>query len=189
MAKRPWLLEDLQRLPIAGQVSGRRLIACPGANLGVEDPLGPDVLAGVLAGARRDMDRGHEWLIVPRSDELQALLEAWCIADHGMTPRGQRRVSPFYGALLAAEMPLTTAASILGIHRAGGCPLLAWCYWEVAYGGQNYPYPPRAWALPWAGGPATLKRAHWGRWSLHREAARLGIAHVPRCLKKRLNHW
>lgn len=76
---RPWLEEDVERLPVAGRHGppsgrGRWLGGCLAASLPPASELGADVLAGLLAGARRHEEADGTWLTVRRSNQARRLL-------------------------------------------------------------------------------------------------------------------
>ena len=139
---RPWLAEDLERLPFPGKLSppdcqGRRwLTRCQAWRLPVTNNLGVDVLAGLLAGARREKALDGTWLVLPKTEPVTRLLTWWGVTPLSMAKGNspdEIRISPFYGVLLAGHMPVACATSML-VRRAGGCPLLPLAIWESEFG-------------------------------------------------------
>ena len=124
-AGRPWLAEDLERLPFPGQLSppdrqGRRwLVRCHAWRLPVTELYAPDVLAGLLAGARREVQADGTWLLLPRTESVMNLLGWWKLCVFPGSKAGELQVSPFYGALLASYMSVACGMS-MHVRRAGG---------------------------------------------------------------------
>jgi len=182
---RPWLGRDLGRLPCSGRLRSPRTLrgrevrglydcwlgACPPA-----DPLGADVLAGLLAGALRAWRGGREWLSLPPG--AAGLLGAWKVpwsADSGQTAR-RLLVSPFWGALAWRLMPEACGEAARSSGRPGGCPELPlacwrafaggrWCLETVCRRGLPYCCGRRAAARYW-GGVRAAGRAAFGRWGM-----------------------
>ena len=187
---RPELIEDLSRLPVAKQLShpdqrGRHsLRECLALHLphkGEDDPM---VLAGLLAGARhRSTSDGREYFCVDGTKEVREWLDHWALAIHNHTRHGYG-LSPFYVALLMPCMPPACACRVFAVRKAAQCPLLPLAYWEVLFGDEGVPLPPKAWALPFACSDVTRKRHHWTHRTLHRTAIQLGIAHVPPAMRQ-----
>jgi hypothetical protein len=196
---RPWLEEDLERLPVPGRLSlpdadGRRwLIRCHAWRVTPVDKLGSDVLAGLLAGAHReDDDAGRTWLVVPSTEPVRRLVDYWKLSFMRGPKPDQLRISPFYGALLSGFMPVATAAS-MQVRRAGGCPLLACAVYQVVWGtsGPKHGYilPRHAGEIPFICSHATRIRRGWDRHFLLREAALSGVAYVVPEIRRLLEDW
>ena len=124
-AGRPWLEEDLERLPFPGRLSppdnqGRRwLTRCHAWRLPIKSLYAADVLAGLLAGARREQHNDGTWLVVPRTESVVRLLGWWTLyVCQGAKP-GDLLVSPFYGALLMSHMPAACGRSMI-VKNPGG---------------------------------------------------------------------
>jgi hypothetical protein len=195
---RPWLEEDLERLPFPGQLSpadykGRRwLVRCHAWRLPVRDRYAPDLLAGLLAGARREDQDDGTWLVLPRTKDVMQILAWWRLSVvPGRTDR-EVMMSPFYGKLLEAHMPTATGRS-MAVKKAGGCPLLPLAVYNVVWGPgaskDNYLLPPRAELLPYLQSHATRSRLGWDREFLFRASVRLGVSHVPVEQRKLLESW
>ena len=183
---RQWLATDLERLPFPGRLSpadhkGRRwLVRCQAWRLPVTDRYSPDIVAGLLAGARREDDDGT-WLVLPRTPEVQQLLDWWKISSMKGAKADQVRVSIFYGLLFSRFMPQACAES-MRVKKAALCPLLPLAIWVTVWGvggSPGYLLPNRAGAIPYICGDATRKRRGWTKEYLHRAAAALNVAHVP----------
>jgi len=194
---RPWLAEDLERLPFPGRLStpdrqGRQwLIRCQAWRLPVANALSADVLAGLLAGARRETTADGIWLVVPHTESVLRLLSWWGVSMKKAVKENELWVSPFYGVLLSGHMPVVCAQSML-VRRAGGCPLLPLAIWESTFGSggpPSYLLPERAGALPFACGDATRKRHGWTRDFLHATAVHLGVAQASPEMRRLLKEW
>src|SRR5205823_4080838 len=128
-SERLWLEEDLERIAFPGHLSptdrqGRRwLMSCHAWRLSPRSLYGADVLAGVLAGAKRQRFADSIWLVLPRSPSVVSLLDSWKLSVCEGANKSELWVSVFYGALLARRMPVATAKSMV-VKRAGACPLL-----------------------------------------------------------------
>jgi hypothetical protein len=193
---RPWLAEDLERLPFPGKLSpadaqGRRwLIRCSAWRLPVANNLGVDVLAGLLAGAIQEVHDKRVWLRVPRTESVSRVLDWWSVSRR--LESNNWLISPFYGVLVSGWMPAASASAML-VHRAGGCPLLSIAIWEAAFGAIRvrnlYLLPDRGGALPFICSDATRKRCSWTRDFLHRAATILGVAHVTPEMHQLLQTW
>ncbi len=120
------------------------------AKMGADNPEGVGVLAGMLAGGRRVERAGEVWLGIAWRESNAALLEKHLIPYIvvGKPGRGTILVSPFWGALLADEMPSVIGEWFrLWSGRKGMCPLLPWGFLAYAWGKT----PGKArWMVPWA---------------------------------------
>jgi hypothetical protein len=158
--------------------------------LPVANSLGPDVLAGLLAGAIQEEQDNGVWLEVPRTESVNRLLDWWGVSRH--LESNNWLISPFYGVLVGGWMPAASASAML-VNRAGGCPLLPLAIWEAAFGAIRvrdlYLLPDRAWALPFACSNATRKRRGWTPDFLHQAAVALNVAHVPLEQRRLLVDW
>jgi hypothetical protein len=201
---RSWLEEDFTLMSLPERLGpanprGRWLCQCLASRVLATSELGADVVAGLLAGAKKHRGQDGNWLLVPRSDPVLRLIDQWAISAtevrlpsrHGLVRLGLR-VSPFYGLLFCGLMPVSTAASML-VRRPGDCPLLPLAYWQVLYGpggGQDdYFNPPRAGLLPYLCSHSTRRRLGLGREDLYRASVRLGVSFVPLELRKLLEAW
>jgi hypothetical protein len=197
-AGRPWLAEDLERLPFPGHLSppdhqGRRwLVRCHAWRLPVTELYGPDVLAGLLAGARREVQADGTWLLLPRTESVMNLLGWWKLCVFPGSKAGELQVSPFYGALLASYMSVACGMS-MHVRRAGGCPLLPMTIYNALWGpggaDEGYLLPPKAGLLPFLCSHPTRARRGWDREFLYQASVRLGVAHVPLEQRRLLEEW
>ena len=197
-AGRPWLEEDLERLPFPGRLSppdhqGRRwLVRCHAWRLPVKDLFAPDVLAGLLAGARREERDDGIWLVLPNTEPVVNLLDWWqlSVMEGGTTT--ELLVSPFYGATLSPHMPVACAMSMM-VRKAGGCPLLPMAIFNGLWGPggakDGYLLPPRARLLPFLCSHPTRSRRGWSREFLYRASVKLGVDHIPLEQRRLLEKW
>lgn len=194
----PWLEEDLERLPIPGRLSppdhqGRRwLTRCHAWRLPVTDLYAPDVLAGLLAGARREVQADGTWLLLPRTESVERLLGWWHLLVVEGKAADQLLVSPFYGAILSPHMPVACGMSMM-VRKAGGCPLLSMVIYNGLWGPggakDGYLLPPKAGLLPYLCSHPTRARRGWTREFLYQASVKLGVAHVPLEQRKLLEAW
>jgi hypothetical protein len=201
---RPWLEEDLELMSLPGRLRpanhrGRWLCRCLAARVPATSEVGPDVVAGLLAGAKKHRSEDGNWLLVPRSDPILRLIDQWAISAtevrlpsrHGLERLGLR-ISPFYGLLFSGLMPVSTAYSML-VRRPGDCPWLPLAYWQVLHpdccAQDNYFMPPRAGLYPYLCSHSTRRRLGLGREDLYRASVRLGVSFVPLGLRKLLEEW
>lgn len=110
------------------------------ARMGPDDPEGVGVLAGLLAGGRR-IERGggdgESWLGIAWRGHNAVVLEKHFVPyiKVGRVGNGMLLVSPFWGALLANEMPVEIGEWFrLWGGRKGMCPLLPWAFLAYAWG-------------------------------------------------------
>jgi hypothetical protein len=194
---RPWLENDMEQIEFPGHLSpadqdGRRwLTRCHAWRVTPTDSLGADVLAGLLAGARRQERDDGTWLVVPRTESVRRLLDYWKVAVEKGTNSDQLCISPFWGAILSGYMPPASAASML-VRRAGACPLLACAIYQVVWGSNpkaGYIMPTRAGEIPYICSHATRVRRGWGRHFLLKTAALSGVAYVPPEMTALLEQW
>jgi hypothetical protein len=195
---RPWLAEDLERLPFPGHLSppdnqGRRwLTRCHAWRLPVADLYAPDVLAGLLAGARREVQADGTWLLLPRSESVENLLGWWKLCVFPGSKAAELMVSPFYGALLASYMSVACGMS-MHVRRAGGCPLLPMAIYNLLHGpgtaAEGYLLPPKAGLLPYLPSHPTRARRGWDREFLWQASVKLGVHHIPREQRRLLEEW
>ena len=194
----PWLEEDLERLAFPGHLSpadpeGRRwLTKCHAWRLPVTDLYGADVLAGLLAGARREVQADGTWLLLPRTESVMNLLGWWKLCVFPGSKAGELLVSPFYGALLAPHMPVACAMS-MQVRKAGSCPLLPMVIYNLLYGpgtaAEGYLLPPKAGLLPYLPSHPTRARRGWSREFLWQASVRLGVSHIPLEQRRLLEEW
>ena len=195
---RPWLEEDLERLPFPGRLSppdhqGRRwLVHCHAWRLPVMDLYAPDVMAGLLVGARRQQHNDGIWLVLPRTKSVQNLLGWWHLSAMEGKAADELLVSPFYGVLLSPNMPAASAMSMM-VKKAGGCPLLPVALFNALWGPggakEGYLLPPRAGLLPFLCSHPTRSRRGWSREFLYRASVRLGVHHIPLEQRRLLEAW
>lgn len=116
--------------------------------IGADDPEGIGVVAGMLAGGRRVIHSGTNWIGVTGKGQTAALLTSYGIPfikidDGGHHRYGVLLVSPFWGILLAPQMPspfrewyIQQDTTGLKGHRKqpGMCPLLPWAFLKGAWG-------------------------------------------------------
>ena len=130
------------RLPFPGRLSppdrqGRRwLTRCHAWRLPVTDLYAPDVLAGLVAGARRRALVDGIWLVLPRTESVLKLLAWWGVSVCQESKPGELLISPFYGVLLSRFMPAACAMSMV-VRRAGNCPLLPLAIYNALFGPGN----------------------------------------------------
>jgi hypothetical protein len=126
------------------------------AQMAVGDPSGIGVLAGLLAGSRRVEYKNRSWIGVCRREANAALLKSYGIPYSEMNSGGFRRcylVSPFWGKLLAHEMPDGFREWYEGWDgRIGGCPLLPWVFLSLAWGCKS------GWKIPKGVLPCLIRR-------------------------------
>jgi hypothetical protein len=195
------LVKDIATWQIAGKLGTddgfgrRRLVGCLATLLPPVDPRGESVLAGLFAGARLIEIEGEQWFEFPASDQAKALLDSWTIlyepSNATRTNKNMLRVSPFYAALFADQMPRHSQQRDLGIRKPAMCPLLPLLYWDWLYspitkGMRILPY---ADALPFGCSRRTFYRKGWKREKLHWQAVHMGILSVDQRLWGRLNRW
>jgi hypothetical protein len=156
------------------------------------DSLGVDVIAGLLAGARREERDDGTWLVVPRTECVVRLLDFWKVAVTKGTTANQLRVSPFYGAVVSSHMPMACASS-MAVRKAGGCPLLPCALYQVAWGtcgrAHGYIMPRFSGEIPFVCGHATRIRRGWNRRFLRHAAALMGVALVVPEMRRLLEQW
>ena len=203
---RPWLEQDLARLPFPGRLAApdrhgcRWLIDCAAFWQPAGSEYAEDVLAGILAGALRQEHHDGTWLVVPRTEQTERIIGWWKlnVSSGSLVRRGVSRkrgqalmVSPFYGVLLSQRMP-AACATAMQVRHAGNCPLLPLAIWEVMWGAGGPPHyllPDRSGSLPFICSNATRKRHGWTRDVLHCAAVGLNVAHVPLELSRLINEW
>ena len=140
--------------PLAGNV---RMSGLWAARLGPDDPEGIGVLAGVLAGGSRvermeEGERFHSsWIGVPASEFNGKVLRSFGIPHELYTetigkgrnarrPKGDGKgrflVSPFWGALMSADMPEIFGRWFEGWEGVlkGGVRLMTWGFVKLAWG-------------------------------------------------------
>lgn len=195
---RPWLEQDLEHLPFPGQLSPpdrkhrRWLVRCHAWRLPVRDRYAPDLLAGLLAGARREDQEDGMWLLLPRTKDVMQILAWWRLSVMPGDTDRKVMVSPFYGSLLESHMPPAAGRSMT-VMKAGACPLLSLAVYNVIWGPgrrrENYLMPPRAGLLPYLPSHATRSRNGWDREFLYQASVKLGVAHVPIEQRELLESW
>ena len=196
-AGRPWLAAALADAPVKVSVgttesNGRLRFSCPAGHLSPTDPIGVDVLAGVLAGGLRQEHDGGWWIVLPRTAEVLRLIDTWGLSCRTAVWRGGEgvRVSVFYGRLLQDHLPAVVYDSVW-VGKAGDCPVLPVVYagllWDPSP--PNYNWPHSAKVLPGCVCSQTRIRRGWGREFVMRAAERLGIAHVPLQLRALLEEY
>jgi hypothetical protein len=193
------LIADISEMPLmhrlepsAPKGGQRRLRRCYAAFLPPEDPTGRSTLAGLFTGAvLRDMD-GETCMELPDDDGVRGVLTDWGIPFSPLErPKGRKvvRASPLFAALVAHLMPPRSAARIIAIKNAGGCPFLSVVLWEMAVGKKNRRYMPFPDALPFGVSKSTFFRRRWRRKDLHRAGwLDLGIRITPK-LRELLVEW
>ena len=157
-------------------------------NLGADDPMGADVVAGLLMGATAVRVDQNTWLGVPPTVEVRALLESWGIPIAfrrywcGGRPIGTGRgvvrdlVSPFWGALFSRMMPLGMESWYESMKHPGSCPLLPWAFLRMG-GGRSCDFPKGG--LPFLLSGSGLYAQGIGIRSVHEKAVReLGLIRV-----------
>ena len=157
-------------------------MSCHAWRLTPRSVYGADVLAGLLAGAwRQRLDDGL-WLILPRTDAVMKILDFWKLSVCAGSSPAEVMVSPFWGALVAHDMPLASGKS-MWMKQPGACPLLPMVLYNGLYGpgtaDEDYLLPPKSGLLPYLCSAPTRTRRGWDREFLFRAAVRLGVAHVP----------
>ena len=160
-----------------------------GGNLGADDPVGVDVVAGLLMGAIVVRVDQNTWLGIPPTAEVRALLEHWGIPiafrRHWCRgkPFGNGKgivadlVSPFFGALFSRMMPMGMEEWYMGMDRPGMCPLLPWAFLRMAGGRVSDEFPRKG--LPFLIARDNLLKAGVPLGSVHEKAVReLGLIRV-----------
>ena len=194
-AHRPWLEEDMELITFCGRLAKpdrqgwRWLLGCEAWRLPVASTLTVDVLAGLLAGARRVERNDGTWLRLPRTESVNRLLDWWKIP----VIKGADRllVSAFWGVIVSGHMPPASAISML-VRRAGGCPLIPAVIYNLLWGSSprhGYIMPIHSGELPYLCSHATRVRRGWGRDYLMRTAALTGMLYVPPEMRRLLKQW
>jgi hypothetical protein len=168
------------------------LTKCHAWRLPAKDLYAPDVLAGLLAGARRQQHNDGIWLSLPRTEAVARLLGWWHLSVmEGATPN-ELLVSPFYGVLLSPHMPAACAMSMM-VKKAGACPLLPMVIYNMLYGPGNaeegYLLPPKAGLLPYLCSHPTRARRGWTREFLYQASVKLGVHHIPLEQRRLIEVW
>lgn len=170
-----------------------RLSRCPALLLPPDEPMGPDVVAGMFAGAQLIQYKDETWFGVPDTEAVRDLLEHWSIVPHHKDKyMGKRRlgISPFYAALFAHLMPMHSADRVLNVKGPAICPLLPQVYWDILFSKEHARIMTFAEALPFGCSVRTYRRRGWQRRDLHRQAVTsLGITGVSRSLKELIHRW
>ena len=189
------LVEDLLASKISKQLgnpdkrSRRNLKQCAAIHL---LPKGGDditILAGLFAGARlRYSASGKSYYSVPDTDEVRKVLDDWGLAIYNRSKYGYG-LSPFYASLLIEHMPMATAARTLLVKKPVQCPMLPLAYWEVLFGDEGVPMPPRLGVLPFICADITRKRHKWTHRIIHKSAVALGVASVNAPLKELIRNY
>lgn len=154
-ANRPYLVPAIQgHVPFARVWANCRMgtvfRSMLAARMGADNPTGIGVLAGLIAGGRRVERDGESWIGFAWRRQNAAVVLAHQIpcVKVGREGKGTILVSPFWGALLATEMPEGFRQwFLLWGGRKGMCPLLPWAFIAHAWGKQ----PGEArWMVPFA---------------------------------------
>ena len=189
------LIEDLLSSKIAKGLSkvdkkGRRILKqCSAVHM---CPNGDDditILAGLFAGARlRSTASGRSYYSVPATEEVRKVIDHWGLAIHNKSKYGYG-LSPFYAALLIEHMPMATAARALLVKNPVQCPMLPLAYWEVLFGDEGMPLPPRLGVLPFICADITRKRHKWTHRIIHKAAVALGVASVNAPMRELIRNY
>jgi hypothetical protein len=195
------LVEDLEQ---AGNLPKRlktypatpcvaRLGRCPAMLLPPDDALGPEALAGLLAGAElKPLDDG-EWLLLPDDEGVSGLLDAWTVKRRPVRlprRRPQLAVSPFYACLAAHLMPARSARRMRDCRNPAMGEALPILYWELIFSDPGQRLPPFSGALPFLMSTRTFRRRGIDRSDLHRQAVcEVGLTNVSMCLRELLRRF
>ncbi|MFC1462147.1 hypothetical protein ACFLQU_00945 [Verrucomicrobiota bacterium] len=149
-------------------------------------------LAGLLGGAEIVTLDQEEWLSVPSSREILALLDGWGIPFIEKKSHRKNRllVSPFYGALLSVFMPDALAAEILALKHPAQCPLLSVVYYQRILSGPYRQFITHKNCLPFGMGRASFFRKGWKRRDIDRRGIlELGVTHIPPEMRGIIVRW
>ena len=170
----------------------RRLRRCYASLLPSGEATERSLLAGLFAGAAMAEIQGEQWLELPDSADVRSTLGDWGIPFRPHErPRNRMIlwVSPLYGALVAHLMPPHSAARMLAVRKAGGCPFLPAVLWQMAMTAKGRRYMPFPDALPFGVSRATFFRRRWRRKELNRIGwLDLGIRIAPK-LRELMVEW
>ena len=119
------------------------VFGCWAFEIGVANPSGIGVLAGLFCGGRRLVHEGVSWLVLVNRKQNAELLNSYGIPyllkKLGHSAVGQIFVSPFWGALLSSEMPKVFGDWFENWEQSkyvkpGMYPLLPWVVLRAAWG-------------------------------------------------------
>ena len=189
------LVEDLMSSKIAKELGkldgrGRRYLKqCAAIHLLPEGDDDITILAGLFTGARlRFTSSGRSYYSVPDTEEVRKVLDYWGLAIHNRSKYGYG-LSPFYASLLIEHMPMATAARTLLVKKPVQCPMLPLAYWEVLFGDEGMPLPPRLGVLPFICADITRKRHKWTHRIIHKAAVALGVASVNAPMRELIRNY